>query len=409
MPASYSLYELNEYVKRVIALNFAEPIWVNCEIAQVNEVRGNVYLDLVYHDADSNEVTAQISASIWYKSYLFLKNKLGVLLPSLLKEGTHVLIKVQVEYHERYGMKLIIEDIDPSFTIGQMEMNRQKILQKLEDERLLNINNLLKLPVVIQRIAVISSATAAGYSDFKSHIEDNPYGYKYQCTLYPTAMQGQNTEREICNALEEIQKISEKFDCIIIIRGGGSKLDLGWFDNFNIGARISKCSLPVIVGIGHDIDFTVADIVAHTSVKTPTAVADFLIEHNVEFENKVLETTYWISQLSKNLVKQEELSLIQTTQMLRILPRELVRNHHKNITLCHQNILDQSKNIIKSHKQFLNAMDTQITLLDPSNVLRRGYAIIRQEGKIVSRAATFEKNKKAEVQFYDKTINLTSS
>ncbi|MBP9055102.1 MAG: exodeoxyribonuclease VII large subunit, partial [Saprospiraceae bacterium] len=162
MPSSYSLYELNEYIRRVIALNFAEPIWVNAEISQIKEVRGNVYMDLVYHDDQTNEIKAQISAGIWFKSYLFLKNKLGALLPSLLSEGTHVLLKVQVEFTERYGMKLIVEDIDPSFTIGQMEMNRQKILQKLFDEGLTHQNKLTKLPPVIQRIAVISSDNAAG-------------------------------------------------------------------------------------------------------------------------------------------------------------------------------------------------------------------------------------------------------
>lgn len=128
MPASYSLYELTEYIRRVIALNFTEPIWVNCEISQIKEVRGNVYLDLVYHDETTNEVTAQMSANIWYKSYLFLKNKLGALLPSLLVQGTHVQLKVIVEYSEKYGMKLVVEDIEPSYTIGQMEMKRQKIL-----------------------------------------------------------------------------------------------------------------------------------------------------------------------------------------------------------------------------------------------------------------------------------------
>ena len=127
MPASYSLFELNEYIRRVVALNFPEPIWVHCEIAQIKEVRGNVYLDLVHHDESTDEVTAQISANIWYKSYLFLKNKLGALLPSLLAQGTNISIKVQVEFSEKYGMKLIIEDLDPAYTIGQMEMKRQKI------------------------------------------------------------------------------------------------------------------------------------------------------------------------------------------------------------------------------------------------------------------------------------------
>ena len=284
MPSSYSLYELNEYIRRVIALNFAEPIWVNAEISQIKEVRGNVYMDLVYHDDQTNEIKAQISAGIWFKSYLFLKNKLGALLPSLLSEGTHVLLKVQVEFTERYGMKLIVEDIDPSFTIGQMEMNRQKILQKLFDEGLTHQNKLTKLPVVIQRIAVISSDNAAGYIDFINHLSQNPYGYQFKTTLFRASLQGQNTEREVCQALNDISEDASKYDCTVIIRGGGSKLDLAWFDNFNIGARIAKSPIPVMTGIGHDINATVADTVAHTTLKTPTAAADFIISHNICFE-----------------------------------------------------------------------------------------------------------------------------
>ena len=195
MPASYSLYELNEYIRRVVALNFPEPIWVHCEIAQIKEVRGNVYLDLIQHDEGSDEIKAQISANIWYKSYLFLKNKLGALLPSLLSQGTNVSLKVQVEFSEKYGMKLIIEDIDPAYTIGQMEMKRQKILQQLTDEGLLHLNKLTDLPRVIQKIAVISSPNAAGYIDFINHLQGNSYGYKYAVQLFETALQGLNTER----------------------------------------------------------------------------------------------------------------------------------------------------------------------------------------------------------------------
>ncbi len=406
MPNSYTLYELNEYIRRVIALNFAEPIWVNCEISQVKEVRGNVYLDLVYHDDKTDEVTAQISASIWFKSYLFLKNKLGALLPSLLKEGTHVLLKVQVEFNERYGIKLIIEDIDPSFTIGQMEMNRQKILQKLLDEGLLHMNKLTQLPPVIQKVAVISSHNAAGYIDFINHLTKNPYDYQYKTELFQVALQGQNTEREVCQTLNDIAVRKGEFDVILIIRGGGSKLDLAWFDSFNIGARIAKSPIPVITGIGHDIDSTVADVVAHSSLKTPTAVADFLINHNMNFEATVQETSQWIVQMSHRYIKIHELSLQNTTQMLQIIPGEIIKKHLFNINFAHDQIFAMTKNVLKSHKEKLSFADQQIKLLHPKNILQKGYVIVRQDQKNVLRAAHITKDRPMTVEFYDGEISV---
>ena len=409
MPSSYSLYELNEYIRRVIALNFAEPIWVNAEISQIKEVRGNVYMDLVYHDDQTNEIKAQISAGIWFKSYLFLKNKLGALLPSLLSEGTHVLLKVQVEFTERYGMKLIVEDIDPSFTIGQMEMNRQKILQKLFDEGLTHQNKLTKLPPVIQRIAVISSDNAAGYIDFINHLSQNPYGYQFKTTLFRASLQGQNTEREVCQALNDISEDASKYDCTVIIRGGGSKLDLAWFDNFNIGALIAKSPIPVMTGIGHDINATVADTVAHTTLKTPTATADFIISHNMDFESKVTETTHWISQLAGRYIRQHELMLGQTNQMLSMLPMEKIKNQHLNIDNRYNQLITLAKNKLRKHQDQIIFADRQMEILQPSNMLKKGYTIIRQNAVVVSRLQAFDKNGKTEIEFFDGKLELNTT
>lgn len=406
MPASYSLYELNEYIRRVIALNFAEPIWVNAEISSVKEVRGNVYLDLVCHDEKTNDITAQISAGIWYKSHLFLKNKLGALLPSLLSEGTHILLKVQVEFNERYGMKLIVEDIDPSYTIGQMEMNRQKILQKLQDEGLAHLNKLRDIPTVIQKIAIISSSTAAGYIDFVNHLSQNIYGYQYQTTLFQAALQGQNTEREVCQALDDIKDQSDKFDCVVIIRGGGAKLDLAWFDNFNIGARIAKSPLPVITGIGHDIDSTVADTVSRLSLKTPTAVADYIVNHNLDFENRVGESLHWISQLATRYIKQHDMSLQQTTQMLRILPQEIIKKQRFNIDWAYSQILSTIKIKIKSQKESISFTDKQIDAFNPKNILRKGYVIVRQDNKTIARASELNQNIPLNLHFYDDDVTI---
>jgi exodeoxyribonuclease VII large subunit len=407
MPASYSLFELNEYIRRVIALNFAEPIWVNCEISQVKEVRGNVYLDLIYQDETTGDITAQIGANIWYKSHLFIKNKLGDLLPAILKEGSHVLLKVNVEFNERYGMKLVIEDIDPSYTIGQMEMQRQKIIQKLTDDGLLDRNKETRLPSVIKRIAIISSETAAGFIDFRQHIIQNNYGYTFDMDLYQIALQGANTERDFTKAILAIEERSKDYDCILVIRGGGSKLDLAAFDHYNIGAKIGKSKIPVITGIGHDIDSTIADVCAYESCKTPTAVADFIIEHNYTFEAKVLESMYWIAQTAKQHIRHAELSLNQSIQLLHILPNDIIRTQYDLIDQGIDTALLHIRHRLSKASDSLTFADKQMKMLDPRFVLKRGYAIIRQEEKIITRAKHFNKNQPSTIEFFDKIIPTT--
>lgn len=404
MRQSYSLFELNEYVRRVISLNFPEPIWVNCEISQIKEVKGNVYLDLIYHNEDTGEITAQISANIWYKSFLFLKNKLGEILPSILKEGIHVLLKVQVEFNERYGLKLVIEDIDPAFTIGQMEIQRQKIIQKLTNEGWIDLNKQIKLPNVIQRVAVISALNAAGYKDFTTHLHQNANGYAFRIDLYNAAMQGQNTEREVCAMLQKIGASEIHYDAVLIIRGGGSKIDLSWFDNYNIGVEIARCPYPVITGIGHEIDNTVADIVANTYLKTPTAVADFLININETFESNVNWLVQSIQLIGQRQVKQEEILLNKTIQILALLPSEIIRTHYQSVDQVMKQCFTHTKLLIQKHRNTLDFNEKSISLLNPANVLRKGYAIIRQSNTIIDSKIKYKTSSETCIEFHDGQI-----
>ena len=406
MPASYSLFELNEYIRRIIALNFTEPIWIHAEIAQIKEVKGNVYIDLIQHDNTSGDITAQMAANIWYKSYLFIKNKLGSLLPSILCQGSHVLLKVQVDFNERYGLKLIVEDVDPSYTIGQMEMNRTKILEQLKSQGWLNVNKQIRLPRVIQRIAVISSENAAGYIDFINHIHSNTFGYQYKITLFQAAMQGQRTEKEVCQALEDIQNNHQSFDCILIIRGGGSKMDLAWFDNYNIGIAVGKSSIPVITGIGHDIDSTVTDMVANTSLKTPTAVAAFLIDHNAAFEGDIINMMERMGHHIRRSVRQYEYRMTSLTKMLSSIPQEKVNNFNLVLQFKNQQIASAVQMQISKQKEKLQNSLANIALLQPQNVLKRGYAIVHQEGAIVTRAAGYSHAKVTDIEFFDHTIQI---
>jgi exodeoxyribonuclease VII large subunit len=379
---SYSLFELNEYIKRVIALNFTESIWVHAEVSQANEVRGQVYLDLVQHSEEENKITAQAAAVIWYKQNLFIRKKLGELLPAILTVGSKILVKVTVEFHERYGMKLVIEDIDPAYTIGQMEMARQKIIERLKKAGVIENNQFTFLPEVIQRVAIISSATAAGYLDFHHQLSANEYGYDIHLDLYQAAMQGMNTEREVCSALDQIETLKGEYDCIVIIRGGGSKLDLASFDNYNIGYKIATSSIPVLTGIGHEIDSTVADIVSYSALKTPTAVAAFIVDRNAQFESEITEAGLWIKQLARQKVEYHKLQLEQISQLIQLKPKEAIRNSLLKIDQMGLLLRQAAKYSLKELKESVTHMEQLVRLADPKTILSRGYVIIRKKGEI---------------------------
>ncbi len=385
-----------------MALNFSEPIWINCEIAQIKEARGNYYLELVEQD-DMDNTKAQISAAIWYKSYLFIKNKLGVLTNSLLAPGTHVQIKAQVEFNERYGLKLIIEDIDPSYTMGKLELARQNVLERLNKEGVTKLNKEIPIPVVIQRIAVISSETAAGYQDFINQCMTNSYGYQYDITLYQAALQGQNTEREVCAALDTIKDRSKDFDAIVIIRGGGSKLDLSFFDNFNIGYKIATSPLPVLTGIGHEIDNSIADLMASVSLKTPTAVADYIVEKTAHFESSIVDLSQRITLYAKQNLRQTEFGLQTLEHSIFSIPRYILADQSHMVSKTAQLIESISVNKISILKNKLESIDQLIKSYDPLSILKKGYVTIMQNGKYISTRNGL-KNGEFEINFVDGTI-----
>ena len=400
---SYSLYELNEYIKRVIALNFNEPIWVNAEISQVSEVRGQVFLDLIQHDEENGKTVAQSNAIIWYKSYLFIKKKLGDLLPAILKEGSHVMVKVSVEFDERYGLKLIISDIDASYTIGQMEMARQKILERLEKDGLIEKNKERGIPEVIQKVAIISSGTAAGYRDFIKQLTTNSFGYQFKLDLFPSAMQGANVEKDVIRAIDHINRL-EGYDCIVIIRGGGSKLDLSYFDNYNIAAAIAHNALPVLTGIGHDIDQSVADVVAKLALKTPTAVADYILERNLNFESEIIQSGTYISNWSRQLIHNHRLRLSNFQSILSIQPMQLVKAQNDQLDQRQNEVKRLTLQLIKEKKLQLTHLESVIQIGDPVQILKKGFAIIQKDSTILQSSSQAEKGDELKIKMHDGEI-----
>ncbi len=398
---AYSLYELNEYIKRVIALNFSESVWIKGEISQIKHSRGQIYLDLVEKDEKSDQIIAQASGIIWYNSYLFIKKKLGELTDVILQDGCDVSLKVSISFHERYGLKLNIEDVDPSYTLGQIELNRQKIIERLDKEGMLHLNKQHELSTVLQNIAVISSATSAGYKDFMAQLEENPYGYKFNIQLFNVAVQGRSVSKEICEALKTIDQMN--FDTAVLIRGGGSKIDLSGFDDFNIGARISKSNIPIISGIGHEIDNTVTDIVAHTNLKTPTAVADFLIEHNLFFESELIELGNEVFNLTNYKLNEANLELNNISQLIEILPQEKILSEYNRLNNISEQLNISVDFKLKAFQTELINTEKLIASYGLDKILKRGFSLIKRKEKYLTSSKELKNKDEIEIVLFDGT------
>ena len=380
---TFSLFELNEYIRRVLALNFTDSIWITAEISQIGSARGHYYLDLIQKDDQSDQIVAQAQAIIWSSQYRFLFKKYPELLDDLLQDGMEVRMKINVDYNERYGLKLIIEDLDAQYTFGQAAMKRMQIIDVLQKAQLIGKNKRIPLPPVIQHIAMVSSSTAAGFQDFLQHLGENPYGYRYRVTLFSAAMQGRNTEREVIEALEQIEETYHSFDAVCIVRGGGSKLDLAAFDSERMGRKIALYPLPVLVGIGHDIDQTILDLVCHTSLKTPTAVADYLIDHNARFEGEMEDLAEDIQQIIQLRLNNEQVSLVQMQHQLHQIARTpLLRARQKleHIVQLRSTFL---KSYFREQQSTLRWLEDQLTWKNPLHLMDQGYAWVFSQGKPV--------------------------
>ena len=445
-----SLSELQRQVKGKLEDLFSLPVWVKAEISEMTINRsGHCYLDLVETEEGTDTVVARCRATIWSYTFRMLKPYFETTTGQVFTEGLKVLLQAKVEYHEVYGFSLNIRDIDPVYTLGDMARQRREIIHRLEEAGVLEMNKELELPLVPQRIAVISSPTAAGLQDFLNQLHNNQHQFIFYTKLFPSVMQGMEAPRSITAALEQIFQYEELFDAVVIIRGGGAQIDLACFDNYDLAFNVAQFPLPVITGIGHDKDDTVIDLVAHTRMKTPTAVAEFLISGALQFSQQLndLEKQFTVSvndKLEKNQDRltdaADQLSLlvnqliVKQTNRLNI-DRIQLANHSerflkkqfselKGLTTNTKNkisiyvarqthLLDQSgnqlnytfrgqivknKNLLIQFQQLLKirAVETiraenknllQITdklrLVDPQNILKRGYSLTMMNGKIL--------------------------
>lgn len=405
-PSYLTLKELAQGLKDVIEdYYFSAPLWVVAEIAEIrlNSHTGHCYLELV--EKEDDQVLARMKGIIWASNYSSVSSFFQEVTGRNLERGMKVLFLARLRFHLVHGLSLDIKEIDPSYSLGEMMRKKREILERLEREGLLALNRSLPFPLFPQRVAVISSPTAAGWEDFVDHLQNNSHGFSFFCKLFPTLMQGDKVESSLLSSLEEIKEEQDSFDVVVIIRGGGSNVDLSCFDSYLLGKTVAAFSLPVLVGIGHERDDTVLDYVAHTSLKTPTAVAEFLVDWMRKVEEEIDEEMKRLKEAVRNLEEREKYVLTTLADRWAERVRALLLSSKEELSLCRERLLVHSQRIlgkigeeqrahwrqvqnlvekkISREREMLERAEQAIRFLSPENILRRGYSITYREDTVV--------------------------
>jgi len=382
---SITLSELTSQIQQTIRLSFDTPQWIRAEISELRENQGgHCYLELIEKDSDSDTLLAKTKATIWASTYRMLKPYFESSTGQSLRAGMNVLVAVTVEFHGVYGFSLNIRDIDPTFTIGEMAARRLKIIRQLEQDGIMDMNRQLSFPELPQRLAIISSPTAAGYGDFCDQLNNDSSQFAFYIKLYPAVMQGDQAETSMISALEKIYENIDLFDVVIVIRGGGAITDLACFDSYELALNCAQFPLPVIAGIGHQRDVSILDMVAHTSVKTPTAVAEFLISKMQDAENLAINVISDIRYLIKSRIETES-RLINQTQLQ-------IKQTLRGWVLQKTHMLERQKSRLQSNVRMqllkqnnkLSLLDKNIEAHSPVFLLKHGYTITTLNGKRIT-------------------------
>lgn len=377
------LFELQMSIKEGIESLFPDRVWVKAEVSAVKARRGgHCYLELSQSGAEG--LVAKCSAIIWSSKYRFIAPYFESVTGSPLSEGMVILAQVQVNYSELYGLSLIIDEIDPEFTLGVKEMERQQTIERLRSEGLMELQKELQLPVLPYRLAVISAEDAAGYRDFMRHIEENPYGFKVLPVLFPALMQGAGCPASIVQALDSVLDSGQQWDAVLILRGGGSKLDLACYDDYQMSAVIAQYPLPVLTAIGHDQDYHVCDMVAHEYLKTPTALADFIMDIYQGEDERISSCQTRVRLAVSNRLYREE-------TLLDSLASRIKGGFSLKIAVM---------------ESALQVLQTRIEAADPRRILDRGYALaVDADGVVLRGTAGCKPGDKVSVMFADGVLD----
>ena len=415
-----SLSQLNQIIRQSIEMSFLNEVWLIAEIAEMRIAgAGHCYMDLV--EKNEGKILARMRANIWKFQYERIASNFFAATGNVLQRGMKVLFSVNVTFHEQYGVSLVVKNIDPNYSLGDLERRKKEIINELTVQNLIGKNAQLELALVPKRIAVISSETAAGYGDFMNQLNINSNGYHFETKLFQATMQGEHVARSVRESLHAIS--NENFDVVVLIRGGGASLDLAGFDDFELGKAIANYTVPVLTGIGHERDETIPDLVAHTKLKTPTAVAEFLIEKMSSFEEYYIglrdALTYFTREkIAQNNTVLKELShatkvatqkglernrkrLIEIKSDLPRISDAFFKSKQKKTSQLELSLTVLPKQIIQKQNAKLKLVENTIKLIHPANVLKRGYAIIMKEGRVVKSASQLPNGVDIEIKLKD--------
>lgn len=375
-----TLFQLNRVVRKTLDENLEPSYWVIAEIGEMRlHASGHCYLELVEKEED--KIIAKLRGTIWAYTYRNLSIWFENITGQALKKGLKILFNANVQFHELYGLSLNIKDIDANFTLGERARRRQEIIEQLKQDGVFDLNKQLVLPTVAQNIAIISSPSAAGFGDFTAQVENNQRGYRFRIKLYKAVMQGEKAVESMINALLTVANEAEQPDVVAIIRGGGSQIDLDCFDSYDLAAHVAQFPIPVLTGIGHERDETITDMVAHTRLKTPTAVAEFLVSGMSAYEEQLeaLFTRLYQGVLGK--IRSREQHLDNCRQRLTAASKGAIIKAGHQLDLLLKQLQAASKHNLSRHKAELEMLQKTLDLVDPGKILARGYTLTTIDGK----------------------------
>jgi len=413
MEEALTLYELNNLVKLKISESFPSEYWMQAELGEVREhSSGHCFVEFVQKNERGNGLVAKARGTIWSNVYRMLKPYFEKETGQSFVAGLKVMVQVTVEFHELYGYSLTVIDIDPTYTVGDMARKRKEILDRLQQDGVLSLNKELDLPRVVQRIAVISSPTAAGYGDFCHQLEHNSQGFVFYIRLFPALMQGEGTEDSIISALNRIYEEQELWDVVVLIRGGGATSDMSCFDSYELASNCAQFPLPMLVGLGHERDETVLDFVAHTSVKTPTAAAVFLIDRIQDFADALDEVMERLSSFSRQRMNEEKMRLQGLSMRLPTRVVQYISDEKLRMQKCENRLKQASsmkvekekyrmmylgqklpmalKQLFDREKHRLQMLEQKTESASPERILSRGYSLTLKDGKAVTDATVLK-------------------
>ena len=400
-----SLLELNGRVKSTIQFEMPDAYWVQAEISSISPSgQGHCYLELVQKDATGRSFLAKAKANIWRGTWLKLKPYFEAQTGETLKVGMKVLLQVTVTFHEVYGYSLVVQDIDPTYTMGDMARRRKEILEQLTKDGVIGLNKELEIPDLPNRIAVISSATAAGWGDFRNQLDGNIYGFRFYVKLFPALMQGDDVERSVISALNAVADRRDDFDLVVIIRGGGAVSELSCFDSYNLAFNIANFPLPVITGIGHERDDTVADVVAHTKVKTPTAAAEFIINRVFDTATRLEDLTRRMGDAVQDRMNSENVRIERLSQKLPSLFAVLKARQEQILETVWIRSVNGVRNLLTAQTHKLEIVDKTLSAADPAVILKRGYSLTRAGGRVVKCASDLKRGDRLTTVFADGSV-----